>query len=135
MSIGKLFKWGVIIMALLTALGLVGSFFGMFSEAATVAKQEFGAKASLKKYEWFKDASEQISKLNSDIQIYEDKSKMLCVQGMDRIGREQCMLWSQEVAGIKSAHNDVVAEYNAQSRKFNWSFYNVDNIPVSYKDR
>lgn len=131
----SILKYTIIVFAMVTAMGLVGSVFGMFSEAVTVAKQEFGAKASLKKYEWFKDASEQIIKLSSDIGIYEDKQNGMCVPGMDRIAREQCMLWSQEVAGIKSAYNDVVAEYNAQSRKFNWSIYNVDELPATYKGK
>lgn len=138
-SIGKLFKWGIIVMLIVGAFGIIGNIFGLFTgavqEATQVAKTEFGPKASLKKYEWFKDASEQIKKLDRDIAVYESKSNTLCVSGMDRLAREQCMLWAQEVAGIKSAHNDVVAEYNAQSNKFNWSMYNVDDIPTMYKER
>lgn len=135
MTVGKFIKYAIIALAVITLLSVVGSFFGLFSEAATVAKQEFGAKASLKKYEWFKDASAQIKKLDSDINVYVVKQDTMCNGDMDRLAREQCMLWSQEVAGIKSAYNDVVAEYNAQSKKFNWSFYNVDNLPVSYKGK
>ena len=128
----KIFGWILVIMIGVTGLGLAGSALGWFTEAAQVAKEEFGPRASLKKYEWFKDASEQIVKLGNDVQLYEDKQKSLCYKGMDRISREQCMLWSQELAGIKSARNGVVAEYNAQSNKFNWSAYNVDHLPVQY---
>ena len=107
---------------------------GWFGNAASVAKKEFSPEASLKKYEWFKDTAQQATKLSKDILIYEAKQE-LCVGQRDRVIMEQCMLWSQEVAGIKSAYNDVVAEYNAQSSKFNWSMYNVDSIPISFKEK
>ena len=131
----KIFGWILLLMVALTGLKLAGSALGWFSEAAQVAKEEFGPKAALKKYEWFKDASEQIRKLDSDIRIYEEKQALICIPGMDRISREQCMLWSQEVAGIKSAYNDTVAEYNAQSQKFNWEMFDTTQIPTSYKER
>ena len=119
----------MVVMFMLSGLGMI---FGWFGNAAAVAKKEFSPEASLKKYEWFIDASEQINKLDSDIKVYKDKQDMLCVEGMDRIAREQCMTWGQEVAGIKSAYNDVVADYNAQSRKFNWDLYNTQKIQTSY---
>ncbi len=116
------------------ALSVLSYAFGWIGSAATVAKQEFGPQASLKKYEWFKDTAQTIKKLRSDITIYEDK-QLICIGQTNRVTMEQCMLWSQEVAGIKSSYNDVVAEYNAQSSKFNWSMYNVDSIPVSFKEK
>lgn len=131
----KLLGWILLIMVTFTGLSLVGSALGWFTEAAQVAKEEFGPRNALKKYEWFKDASEQIRKLDSDIRVYEDKQVLLCVSGMDRIAREQCMLWSQEVAGVKSAYNGVVAEYNAQSQKFNWEMFDTTQIPTTYKER
>jgi len=133
LTVGKLIKWGVIFIFIMAIFSAVSFTLSIFGEAAQVAKSEFGAKASLKKYEWFKDASQQLIKLNKDINIYQDKVDTLCrSSGLDRVSREQCMVWSQELAGIKSARNDLVAEYNAQSNKFNWSVYNVDNLPAHY---
>ena len=88
---------------------IISIFFNTITETTQITKEEFGPKASLQKYEWFKDASEQIIKLHKDILIYENKSLLLCNSNMDRTAREQCMLWSQETAGIKSAYNDIVA--------------------------
>lgn len=39
--------------------GMIGFVGGWFDEAAQVAKEEFGPRAMLQKYEWLKDASAQ----------------------------------------------------------------------------
>ena len=126
----------IIVIALLS--GLAG-LFGWFGDAADAAKKEFGPKAMLTKYEWFIDTSKQIERMQADITIYQVKQEICVVpKGMykaDRIEREQCMLWAQEVAGIKSSYNDIVAEYNSASSKFNWSMFDTANIPTSYQRR
>jgi len=124
-------KWLGVIIVISAILFVVG----IFGETAQVAKDEFGAKASLKKYEWFINTSNEIDKLSSDIKIYENKQLMCSNRIKDRIASEQCMLWLQEVAGIKSAYNDVVSEYNSASSKFNWEFYNTQNIKPKYERR
>ena len=49
--------------ALLSALVFVlGAGFGWFGEAAQVTREEFGPRAMLGKYEWFKDAAAQLEK-------------------------------------------------------------------------
>jgi len=128
------FKVVALGLAILLGLFVITNLTTWLGGAAKVAQKEFSAEAMLKKYEWFKDASHQIEKRGKDIQIYTEKQTM-CVGQIDRLAREQCMMWSQEVAGIKSAHNSLVAEYNAQSSKFNWSAFNADNIPVTYQER
>ena len=125
---------GISILVLL-ALFVVSNTSKWLDGAVEVAHKEFSAEAMLKKYEWFKDASNQIIKRGKDIQIYAEKQSTMCVGQIDRLAREQCMMWSQEVAGVKSAHNSLVAEYNAQSSKFNWSAFNADNLPTRYQER
>ena len=129
----KIAKIAGITLLIFLGLTVFGGMLGFIGDTAAVAKKEFGPSASLKKYEWFKDTSFTIKKLNSDISIYEDK-QIICIGQTNRITMEQCMLWSQELAGIKSAYNDTVAEYNSQSSKFNWSMYNIDSIPTSFKE-
>jgi hypothetical protein len=126
------FKIFATIMLVVFMLSGVGMLMGWFGSVAEVAKKEFGPQAMLTKYEWFINASNELEKMDSDIQIYSGKQAQLCVPGMDRISREQCMTWGQEVAGIKSAYNGLVSEYNSASQKFNWKSFNTKNIQTSY---
>ncbi len=124
------------IMFIAFVVNIVGSSFGYFSDAAAVAKKEFGPKAALTKYEWFIDASNQIEKKKKDVIIYQSKIDDMCDKIYDRYTGEQCMTWYQELAGIKSSYNDLVADYNSQSQKFNWSMFNTKTpIPKQYKTK
>jgi hypothetical protein len=103
--------------------------FGWCGEAAQVAKEEFGPRASLRKYEWFKDASQVLQKKERDVAIAEAKCQALeaSYAGVPRgqwprSDREQYNVWASELAGIKASYNGLVAEYNAASSKFNWEF-------------
>jgi hypothetical protein len=105
----------------------VGSVFGWFSEAAQVAKQEFGPKAMLTKYEWFKNASAALSAKQAGIGVLDERVKQIEAdyQGVsrvkwDRTDKENVNLWRQEVAGLKLSYNNLAAEWNAQISKFNW---------------
>ncbi len=112
---------------------------GWFSEANTVAREEFGARGSLKKYEWFKDASETIIEKKQTIEIYQANLKSLSEEyegtkrkDWDRLDKQQFNQWKLEIVGIKASYNKVVKEYNSQSSKFNWSFYNTSDLPRNY---
>lgn len=112
---------------------------GWFGEAATVAKEEFGARSSLKKYEWFKDASETLQEKKQTIAVYEQNLTELKAEyegtprtEWDRIDKQQFNQWNMEVAGLKASYNKVVKEYNSQSSKFNWSAYNTTELPEEY---
>lgn len=105
-------------------------------EAVDVAYDEYGPKAMLAKYTWFKDASAQLDKKKADVQVYEVRLK-----GQDqaytgiprsqwpRDEREQRGIWETEVAGIRASYNALAAEYNAQMSKFNWRFANTGDLP------
>src|SRR4051812_6824001 len=56
-------------------LWLVGSACGLIGETAQVAKEQFGPRATLVKYEWFKDAAAQLDKKRADIVLYEGRMK------------------------------------------------------------
>lgn len=118
---------------------LILSSCGWISEAESVAQDEFGATGSLKKYEWFKNASESISEKEQTIAVYEANLKDLVedYKGIDRVDwdrldKQQYNQWRLEVVGMKASYNKVVKEYNSQSSKFNWSFYNTTDLPRSY---
>jgi len=113
--------------------------FGWFSEAAVVAKKEFGAEAALKKYEWFKDASETIEEKRQTISVYTSNIELMKTDyedvkraDWDRIDKQQYNQWALEIVGLKASYNKVVKEYNAQSSKFNWNLYNTSDLPITY---
>ena len=114
-------------------IGGLGSTFGWFGEAAKVAQDEFGPKAMLAKYEWFKDAAAQLDKKQADIAVYEGRITEMTERYKNkewpRDVREQWSIWSSEVAGVKASYNALAADYNGQMAKFNWQFANVGELP------
>lgn len=116
-----------IVIPMLFILSGIGYLLGWFGEAAQVAKEQFGARAMLQKYEWFKDASAQLDKKRADIRVYEQRMKDPVTA--DRLDREQRNLWLTELSGIKASYNGLAAEYNSQMAKFNWSFANAGQLP------
>lgn len=125
---------GVFILA--AVIGGLGYIFGWFGQAANVVQDEFGPKAMLEKYEWFKDAAAQLDKKQADIAVYEGRIKAmnetykkLSRDKWPREDREQYNVWLSEIAGVKASYNSLAAEYNAQMAKFNWRFANAGELP------
>lgn len=117
----------------LPATCLVTSWFG---EAAQVAREEFGPRELLKKYEWFKDCAAQLDAKQADIKVFFARIKALeeCYEDerrkdWAREDRQQHAVWQSEVAGVKASYNGLAAEYNAQMAKFNWRFCNAGTLP------
>jgi hypothetical protein len=109
---------------------------GWFGEAAQVAKEEFGPRELLRKYEWFKDAAATLEKKKADVEVYESRvtSMQKSYGTVERSkwakeDREQINVWASEVAGVKASFNSLAAEYNAQMAKFNWRFTNAGDLP------
>lgn len=121
------FKWVIGIGILVI---IASSLLGWFGEAASVAKEEFGPRAALKKYEWFIDAASQLQKKDADINIYSEQLNILVSTYGDtprnewsRIDLQTYGQQSAEVSAIRSSYNQLAAEYNAQSAKFNWEIF------------
>lgn len=119
-----------------TFVSVIGYGLGWFDEAAQVAQEEFGPRAALEKYEWFKDTAAQLEKKQADIAVYNGRmTEMnatysdLARQKWPREDREQYNVWSSEVAGVKASYNTLAAEYNSQMTKFNWRFANAGDLP------
>jgi len=117
-------------------VGVVGYGLGWFQEAAQVAKEEFGPRAMLQKYEWFKDAAAQLNKKQADIKVYQSRLSSMKSdyegtkrKDWDRTDKEQFSLWQTEVAGVTASYNGLAAKYNAQMAKFNWRFANAGDLP------
>lgn len=106
-------------------------------EAADVAHDEFGPRAALKKYEWFKDAAAALDAKVADIRVYEAKQKDLTDMyagkprsEWPRDDREAYSINASELAGMKTSFNKLAADYNAQMAKFNWAFAEAGRLPA-----
>lgn len=117
-------------------LGVFSTTAGVAHEAATVVREEFGPRALLQKYEWFKDASAALDKKLADVKVYQGRQSAMLAsydgaarKTWAREDREQLSIWMSEAAGIKASYNQLAAEYNAKMAKFNWRFTNVGGLP------
>ncbi len=94
-----------------------------FGEAATVAREQFGPRGGLAKYEWFKNANAQLQRKRVDLDAFKarmDAARKRAESG-DRFAAERADLTESEWIGLLSSYNGLVAEYNAASSKFNWA--------------
>lgn len=135
-AFGAGFKAILVLMVAATLLGILGKGCGWFSEAAQVAREEFGPRELLRKYEWFKDAAAQLDKKRADMKVYDARLGALAeaYKGKSRgewprDDREQSSIWMSEAAGIRASYNTLAADYNAQMAKFNWRFCEAGRLP------
>ncbi len=132
-----------VVVAGIASISAIGYVLSGIGETAQVAKEEFGARASLKKYEWFKDAASSIAKQKVNVTEYQARIESFesDYEGVKKSEwpkdeRAEYNQLKSELIGIKQIYNDTVAEYNAQSTKFNWSMYdqtNGDVVPKSFE--
>lgn len=128
--------FGLFIIGGIVVLGILGFFFGLIGETAKLTKDEFGPKAILAKYEWFKDAAAQLDKKKADIEVYRKRidSQDQAYTGKSRWEwprdeREQRGVWESELAGVTASYNALAAEYNSNHAKINWIFADIGSLP------
>lgn len=112
---------------------------GFFGESATVANETFGARATRDKYEWFKSAADAIEAARANILAQKGKIASMSKsygetprRSWDRVDKENLALWETELAGMVSAHNNLVARYNAAAKKSTWNFARSSELPQSF---
>jgi hypothetical protein len=127
---------GIVFAVLFIGFGSLAYVFGWFTEGAQVVQEQFGATASLKKYETFKEWSAQLDAKAATLKSYENRLNELerSYDGKRRAewtreDREQYNLWQQYIAGIRASSNTLAAEYNAAMAKLNYAYANVGQLP------
>ena len=63
--------------------------------------------------------------------VDENKIEKLCSNDKSN----NCMIMQEQLFGLVSNYNGLVADYNSASSKFNWSLFNTENIPTNYKTK
>lgn len=136
-TIGRVLKWmfGLGIPVLIV-LSVTGAVLGWFGEAQQVAREEFGPREMLRKYEWFKDAAAGLDKKVADISMYDSRIAKLEEDWKDTPRKEwpkdvrtRLDQWEAYRIGIRSSYNMLAADYNAQMAKFNWRFAEAGRLP------
>lgn len=132
--------WKIFILAIaiIIVIGTIGWVLGWFSEAGKVAKDEFGPKAALEKYEWFINQANAIEKMNQDIALFDNREKEVDAQ-YEAYGpksewppdirvqyNHDKAIAREDLLAISSQYNNLVKEYNTQSEKFNWKPFQTD---------
>ena len=129
-------RFGTILLVVVMFVGMavLGRACSWFGEAASVAREEFGPRAALQKYEWFKDQAEAITALQENITTYRqvlvnygDVSKL------PRDERQSYRLTQTELSGMVFKVNRMIADYNSQSDKFNWELFNAETDRPPFK--
>lgn len=127
---------GITILVIL--IGGIAYTLGWFGEAAHVARDEYGPRATVRKYEWFKDTAQALRRQQADIKIQEAAIAQFRVDygattaQWPRDVRETYAQRQAELAGLKLMFNRTAAEYNANATKVNWSHVNVDGLPAEF---
>ncbi len=136
----------IVAMITMTICAFTCNFVG---DGVQTVHNEYDPSAMLKKYEWFKNQSQFILKADQDIknlkseqqikeQFENDNGKSHT--SWDPITKnsyqEQINLNQQQRMAIVANRNKMVADYNAQSSKFNWgAFKTKDDLPpVSFDE-
>lgn len=92
------------------------------NETVAVVNQQYGPRAAVVKYEWFKDAATQLDRKKRDIENFQQASTSACSGAVTRQDKEDCRLARTELLGLQSSYNDLAAQYNANMSKVNWQF-------------
>lgn len=140
MSVGKAILIGI---AVILGLSIFFATCNYLHSGARVIQKEFSPEAMLKKYEWFKNQSAAIQKAQKDIANLKAESDIKGQYEQDNgkdhskwsplalnSYQEELSLNKQQRLAQVSNTNSLIAEYNAQSAKFNWAgFMTRDDLP------
>jgi hypothetical protein len=114
-----------------------------------VAREEFGPRPALQKYEWFIEQSRAIDKMDQDVRLFESRRDAVAkkYQGYG----EDMAKWpphvqvqynseseraNDDLVAVVSQRNNLAKEYNAAASKFNWKPFETrsDTPPQSVKE-
>lgn len=140
--IGIFITLSLVGLLLATITGVIGFGKRVVKEAADVAVEEFGPRAAVTKYEWFKDTYAALEAQKANIaamdsqmagikkDMVDKNGKALPMSAWPRDMREDYSQARTEVVGLKHAFNSLAAQYNANHAKLNWKWADIGNMPA-----
>lgn len=121
-GVGTLFIAGFVV--LLIVVGVV------VMDVGSTAYDEVGPRATMRKYEWFKDAYAQTQAKEQDIRNYTSRIQRLrAIEKPSVLQQQELFQTETELQGMIMSYNSLAQEYNASSSKFNWEFAKSDELP------
>lgn len=139
----KGWKFALLMISIIGFFSIFAATCNWLDSGAKVIQNEFSPEAMLKKYEWFKVQSARIQKAQEDIKNLKIESDVTGQYEKDNgkdhskwsplalnSYQEELSLNKQQRLAQVSNTNGLIAEYNAQSAKFNWAgFKTRDDLP------
>lgn len=125
-SVGKLVKWAIIIMVVITGLGLVGSILGVFSTVVTapgrVITKTLETDNIIQSYEWFYDVDAAYKARYGQVIQYKSMLK-------DEADKDEKYRIRTELAAMQQTCRELATKYNANSEKMNKSIFKGWELP------
>ncbi len=132
-------KYALLAIAAIVGLTIFSHTMGWFNQAANVAQEEFGPRAALEKYEWFKNQAAAIK--TAELSRDQFKNSLTKLEN-DQLNTKDIVSMQLMEGRIVQARNDLAAfeanlknlkeEYNAASAKFNWQMFKDNDVPTRY---
>ncbi len=135
--IGLIIVFLVIVAAIVFVIGVY--VLDWFGEATDVAKEEFGPRAALKKYEWFKNKSNSLSAAEKTIRITDGALTDFKESAGPRDkwtfeDKDEYSRLSTDLRGQKAHFEQLKAEYRAACEKVNWEIFKGDDKVIRWAD-
>jgi hypothetical protein len=107
-----------------------------FSEAATVAQNEFGPREALRKYTYLKAVASQLTAKKQSLDVLANSLKQFKldysnkpISDWPRVDKETYRQKQSEFEGLKLSYNNLVGEYDQLMSQFNWKFASSKSLP------
>lgn len=120
------------VVLVIVIIAVIGYVFGWFGEAATVAREEFGPRAAVKKYEWFKDKSNSLSAAEKRIKITKTALESFKKDAGPRKDwtfedKDEYSRLTTDLRGQEAHFEQLKAEYRAACEKVHWEVFRGDD--------
>lgn len=123
---GKVVKWGVVAFVAFGALGIAGSYLGLFTKAVTapaaVASRTLDTDNIINNYNWFFRVNGNYDTYVGNIKNF----KQLAANEPDVVERGRLRI---ELAGMQNICRDTVNQYNNRSVQLNASIFKDWRLP------
>mgnify|MGYP007031238894 CR=1 FL=1 len=113
----------------------IGYAYNWFGEGFQVAREEFGPRAAIFKYEWFHDKHENIKSVKQKVKIAQDAVKAFTDSAGPRSSwtfedKNEMSRLSAVLNATQNILTEMVSEYNSNSSKFNHKVFRDAQLPV-----
>lgn len=130
----RYFGWAVLSFIAIGVFALIGHACSWFGEGATVAREEFGPRRAIQKYEWFRDKNEAIRGVKVKVRTAQAEQSAFIASAGPRDkwtfeDKQEAARLSAVLSATRNILAEMVAEYNANAKKFNHATFLANDLP------